>query len=448
MEQSAGDVTSELAGQGRVVFRCGVLVDGSSDDAREDWAVAVERGRVVAAEPWSESLSARWQAEEVRDLGGRSVIPGIIDAHTHPFIGSPTSEDWRSYRNDSLGTLAWGFLSCVTALRTGVTTIVDVGSPNGVAIPAAAMLEAGLVTGPKLFASGAAITTTAGHASELCGVCADGVDELVGTVRRTVAAGADLVKLMVTGGASDPATNRRRAQYSEFELRAAIDDAHRLEKVVVGHANATEGIRLAVSAGIDVIAHCNWLGVEPGSIVIDVATVERMVQQGTRIDLNLEGALRDLDLDGTVADWPYAEPVPRTRWDLLQPMRRQGIPIYLTSDAFGPALGSFTSSLHTAQRRWELPVEELISLVTSVPARALGLADRGLLAPGYVADLVVLPGDIRSSTDALLTPVSVYRSGREVVRDGWLAAPAATQGSEGETAAQEEFLKQVFEQLR
>lgn len=175
-------------------------------------------------------------------------------------------------------------------------------------------------------------------------------------VRAGVAAGCDLVKIMVTGGAIDPPTNRRRSQYGEEELRAAIDDAHRLGKRVVGHANATEGITRAVHAGIDIVAHCNWLGGDPGTVWVEESTVARMAEQGVWVDLNVEGALRDLkSTDGTVVAWEHPGPHPSARWELLQPLRLRGIGVYLTSDAFGPGIGQFPSALCTAQRRWDCP---------------------------------------------------------------------------------------------
>lgn len=218
---------------------------------------------------------------------------------------------------------------------------------------------------------------------------------------------------------------------------------------MVGHANATEGISRAVNAGIDIVAHCNWLGPDPATVYVDMDTVEAMAENNAWIDLNIQGALRGLrETDGEVVSEPRPATEPSTRWELLQPLRRRGVGLYLTSDAFGPGVGEFTESLMEGRARWDLSAEELISLVSGEPARALGLQDeRGTLAAGTAADMVVLHGDLRSDPAALVRPKSVYRGGIEAVSDGRVIPPAVALGSRVEAAAQQDLLDAVFEEL-
>lgn len=432
----------------RSVLRCGTVIDGSGSVAREDIALVVDGDRILSIEPWRDRADSDAESGNFRDLRGHTIVPGLIDAHAHLCLGAPGSAGWASAATDPIGIVAWGLASGVAALQTGITTIVDVGSHAGLALRVASLIDAGLAVGPRVMAAGAAITTTAGHGAEF-GTPADSAAEIVHAVRTAVADGADVIKIMVTGGATDPSSNRRRAQYTQDELHAAIDDAHRLGKRVIGHANATEGITRAVRAGIDIVAHCNWLGTSPATVDVDMKTVEAMARQKVWIDLNVKGALRDLKgTDGAVLSWPDATPEPTTRWELLQPLRRRGVGLYLTSDAFGPSVGGFTQSLREGRMRWDLAAEELIALVSGEPARGLGLDDEvGTLAPGRVADMVVLRGDLRSDPDALIRPVSVYRGGVEVVAGGRLRPPAAALASSAEVAAQQDLLDAVFEQL-
>jgi len=433
---------------GPTAWRCGVLIDGSGEDAVEDVALVLDDARIVAIEPWTRRHAATYGPDGHRDLRGHTVLPGIVDAHAHLCLGSPGSAAWAKAGTDAIGTVAWGLASGVAALQSGITTVVDAGSRDGLALRVAEMIDTELATGPTVLAAGAAITTTGGHGADF-GSPADDQTDLVRAVRATVARGADLVKIMVTGGAIDPSSNRRRAQYTEGELRAAIDDAHRLGRCVVGHANATEGIVRAVAAGIDIVAHCNWLGAQPATVEVDWPTVESMARQKVWIDLNIEGAMRDLlDIDGAVQSWPDDEPTPGTRWELLQPLRRRGVGLYLTSDAFGPSIGRFTESLRQLRVRWNLPAEELVALVTDQPARALGFGGvRGLLAAEARADILVVSGDLRADPGALLRPVSVYRDGSEVVSGGRLSPPAAAGRSVLESAAQQDLLTAVFREL-
>lgn len=431
-----------------LLLRCGTLIDGTGAAAREDIAIEIDRGLIKSIRPWRTGRQGFDQAATFRDLTGQTVIPGLIDGHTHICLGAPQSDGWASTGNDPIGIVAWGLASGVAALLSGVTTILDAGSQNGLALRVASLVDAGLAVGPRILAVGPAITTTAGHGPAF-GTTADSAVEIVRAVRETVAAGADFIKIMVTGGAITPKSNRRRAQYSQAELEAAIGDAHRLGKSVIGHANATEGITRAVRAGIDIVAHCNWLGVMPGTIEVDFDTVDAMARQGVWIDLNIEGALRDIETaDGVVVSKMGGSIAPKNRWELLKPLRERGVGIYLTSDGFGPNVGSFTSALCEARAICDISAEELVALVSAKPAQALGLdAEIGSLEVGKYADLVVLDGDLRSDPYAFLQPASVYRRGVEVVSGGMLRpAPMALQaGVAG--AAQQEWLDSVFREL-
>ncbi len=423
------------------VFRCGVFIDGSGRPARTDVALVVDAGRISSVDPWTDEGEHGRPPRSVTDLRDCTVVPGLVDAHAHPCIGYAEMPAWDAAKDDAAGIVAWGLASCQLALGAGVTTMVDVGSPHGLALTVQRLLEAGVATGPRLLAAGPAITTTAGHGCDLgIGVVADGAEEGVRAVRRNVAAGSDLVKIMVTGGA-DPLSNRRRAQYTQEELDAMVADAHRLGRRVVGHANATEGIARAVRAGIDVVAHCNWLVSEGEGVEVDEDVVSEMIDRRVWIDLNIHGATRGLaDADGPVLGWEGSGPPPSDRWGLLQPLRSRGVPLFLTSDGFGPTVAAFPAALVAAGAKWGLPAEELVMLVSSEPARAFGMAaDRGTLSPGRLADFVVLPGDLRTDGDALARPLMVYRSGAEVVRNGWARPPelarAAAIGLQAQDAA-------------
>jgi imidazolonepropionase-like amidohydrolase len=296
-------------------------------------------------------------------------------------------------------------------------------------------------------AAGEALTTTAGHAGEISTI-ADNVDELRKAIRQRVVRKADFIKIMVTGGATDRYSNRRRAQYTTDELTEAIEDAHRLRRRVVGHANATEGIRRAVLAGIDVIAHCNWLGESPGTIDIDMEIVERMAIQGVQVDLNIEGACRPLSSpDGYPINWPTDRPEPTCRWELLQPLRDAGIPVYLSSDAYGSAIGAFPADVGNAAIQWNMAIETVLQYVTSIPADALGLDRRGRLVAGNVADIAVFAGDLRTDASLLSRQPQTYIRGKLVSRNGWLRPPTAALAHSEEASRHLTYMAAAHRQL-
>jgi imidazolonepropionase-like amidohydrolase len=226
---------------------------------------------------------------------------------------------------------------------------------------------------------------------------------------------------MASGGSSDPPSNRRRAQYSVEELAPGIADAHRLRKRVVAHCNATEGIRNAVQAGVDVVAHCNWLGCEEGVVEYDDAVARQMGAQGTMVDLNGGGLGQLLPGEGQVQGW-HDTNLPKRRWDMIDRMRRvHGVRVYVTTDALGPKIAGFPAVLTRFAREAEVSGVEVVRMATQLPAIGIGVGDRvGTLEPGKLADLVVLAGDPTSDPAAFGQARLVLKGGRVVADEGRL----------------------------
>ncbi len=196
---------------------------------------------------------------------------------------------------------------------------------------------------------------------------------------------------------------------------------------MVVHANGTEGIRWSVEAGADVIAHCNWLGVEEGTVEYDPAVARRMAEQGTMVDLTVGGALRPLEPgEGRVLAWDGPTP-PRHRWDLILRTRALGVKVYLTSDACGPAVADYPRQVSEMARAADVAPLEAIAMATRLPAEGLGLGgELGTVEPGKLADLTAVAGDPTEDVGCLARARTVIRSGRVVVRDGLLTGPLRT----------------------
>lgn len=394
-----------------VTIRCGALIDGTGAPPRRDAYLTIADGRVASI---SDAPPA---AGEIIDLGASTVTPGLIDAHVHTSWGYDHQEGWTEARSSAEGIFAWGTRAIQTALGAGVTTVRDCGAPSMVTVRLREAVETGLIAGARVLAGGPCITTTAGH-GDFIGVTADTADELRLRVRELCRDGADHIKVMASGGDMDPHTNRRLPQYTLEEMTALVDDAHRLSLPVVAHCNATSAIRIAVAAGVDTIAHCNWLGLEEGTIDYDPEVADRMLEHGTFIDLNVAATLKPyIDGDGHAH---RDEGGPRNRWELHATMRRAGANLLFSSDEFGERLGLFPGLLIDAIRDMPISVEEAVHRATDVPARAIGRPDLGVLEAGRTADLAVFDGDLTEDPSGLLRCTRVWKDGRTVARGGFL----------------------------
>lgn len=342
--------------------------------------------------------------ETVEANGPSTLIPGLVDAHVHLAWGG------RSLEGGALSERSME-IAARTALAAGITTVRDCGSPGLAVLRLRDRINEGSIVGPRVFACGPAITTTGGH-GQFIGVTADTGIELQRRVTELAAAGVDAIKVMATGGAIDPQTNRRRAQYRAEDLVALVAEAHRLGLPVIAHCNATEGIAHAVAAGVDTIAHCNWLGAEDGTIDYRPALAEEIVRQGISIDLNLEATLAPLAAgDGHAQVW--VGHAPANRWELHVELRRRGAIVFLTSDEFGAGVAHFPRLLASAIGAGQIPAPEAIHRASAVPAAVLGIAgSAGTIAIDKNADLVLLEGRLGADPTTLLRVRRVWRAGR------------------------------------
>ncbi len=389
-----------------------VLLDGATGDWAEGHAVWVAEGRIAAVGPLAAIRDQAPGGTAVVPAPGASLVPGLIDAHVHLAWGLPDQPAWERVRDTPEGQTAWALGAAQAALAAGVTTQRDCGGPGLVTVRVRDAIAAAVVHGPRLQVSGPCVTTTAGH-GDFIGVIADTRDELVHRIRELCGAGVDSIKLMASGGDMDPHTNRRAPQYSHDELAAAVADAHRLGLTVVAHCNATSAIQRAVTARVDTIAHCNWLGEQDGTIDYDEQTAERMVSQGTFVDLNVEATLASYEGgDG------WAMPVsfgPANRWELHEPMRRAGGRLLFSSDLFGRKTAQFPALLVRAVDELGIDVSEVVHRATAVPAAALRLDDHvGRVTPGLRADLLLVDGDLRRDSSALTRAVGIWQDGAEL----------------------------------
>ena len=399
------------------IIKVKYLIDGTGDKPIENPIIIIEDDRIECITNEGETGSP--PHAEVIDASDKTVLPGLIDGHLHIAWGTEAKPGWNEVMGNEEKLLLWAARGANHLLADGVTTARDCGGPGRVPFLIRDGINTGLIAGPRLLIAGSVLTTTAGHC-HFFGIESNTVDELKAGVRQMVQQGVDFIKIMATGGFLTPMSNRRRAQYSLDELTAAVEDAHRLNKRVAAHGNATEGIRNAVKAGVDSIAHCNWLGEADGTLEYDEAVVDEMAAKGTYIDLNIAPAITPIvDLDGFAQDWGN-----KTRWELMQEMQSAGVKIYLTTDAVGPQPGEFTDLLVEMVSGGYAAAADVIPMITQIPAQGLGIDDQvGTLEPGKIADLILLDGNPLEDITAFKRIDSVYRSGRLCVSKGNMVVP-------------------------
>ncbi len=369
-------------------------------------AVLVTDGRIEAIGRRAELASAAEQrgARDV-ELGDVTLLPGLVDCHVHLAMDASASATGSELTAPDAELACRMVNSARRLLDAGVTTARDLGCRGTVAVAVRDAVRDGLVPGPRLRVANAPITVTGGHAWRMGGE-ADGEPAVVQQVRQHAKEGADLIKIMATGGFMTAGSRPWHARYTVAELRACVEEAHRLGLPVTTHALGVEGIRRVVEAGVDMIEHCGWV-----------------TEAGTRFDPEIAGRIAAAGIavcpttnTACLAD-PYFCP-----WDerdaLLRNLRAMweaGVTLVAGTDA-GIGLVPFENyadGLDVLADAGMTP-REVIAAATHRAAAACGLADvTGRLAVGLAADIVAVPGDPTADLGVLHRPVSVFAAGRQ-----------------------------------
>ncbi len=380
----------------------GRVFDGSSPELL-DATISVADGVIARVERRGPGDADGFDVADatVLDARGGTVIPGMIDAHFHAYgieLNPLTLEQTPS----SYVALA-GARRLRAAMRRGFTTVRDVaGGDPGLA----RAIATGLIEAPRYLYTGPALSQTGGHGDARPGdldVCVcnhhmfekvDGVDALRRAVRERFRRGAHAIKLMTSGGVTSPSDPIRPPQYSTEEILAVTDEAARRGSYVAAHALSSEAIAHSVLAGVRSIEHGNLLDAQTAALMADhgafliptLAAYDALGRRGAELGLMQVS----LDKNREVLDAGRAA---------IEVARAAGVPVGWGSDLIGELE---TDQLYGLQLQAEVtgPLE-LLRSVTSVNACVLGLRDRGRIAPGALADMVVLPGDPLRNPDVL-----------------------------------------------
>lgn len=400
---------------GPLLITAGRVYDGVAERALERAYVVIEGDTITAVGPQTELEGHTGRFAHVMDLGAKAtVLPGLINMHTHMSFSAGASI-FDDHQRESYETkLIRAVENLQTTLRTGVTTVRDCGTLNGIAFAVRAAVESGLLLGPRVIASGAGITTTGGHLW-FCGVEADSVAEIRRAVRAQVKAGADFIKVFATGGNSTPGTNAFAAQYSEADMCALTEEARRLDKRVAAHVHGTPGVLTSIAARVTTIEHCSFW--QPSGIQYAPELGRQIADTGTYVCPTIFQGMGKVLVQDPEQPWAAAHLKRQAaRFDRVRRLVEQGVQLVSGSDA-GVSFNTFADypgDLILTVEGVGLSPEYVLKSATSVAAAALGRRDLGVIAPGKAADMLAVQGNPLDDIRALTAPRLVVSRGRVV----------------------------------
>jgi imidazolonepropionase-like amidohydrolase len=231
-----------------VVLRAPRLLDGTGAPPVDDAALLLDGGRVAYAGP-AAGLPDGADRIEALDFPGATLLPGLVDAHVH-LVASGGPDLAADVPKTEAERMLAAVVNARRQLEAGVTLVRDLGSPGAEAVLVGRAVEAGAIPGPRVVASGPAVTMTGGHIPYL-GRVTDGVEAMRAAVRANLALGAGCIKVVATGGVLTPGVDPREPAYTQPELDALVDEAHRLGLTVAAHAIGEGGVAAVPLAGVD-----------------------------------------------------------------------------------------------------------------------------------------------------------------------------------------------------
>ena len=400
-----------------VVVRAGRVLDVEHGRYLLDQAIRIDDGRIVSVSPWG--AGSRGGAPLI-DWSDYTVLPGLIDLHTH-LVGDISSADVAAPLSSSAARDALiGAAHARATLAAGFTTVRDVGTYRAhVDVALRNAINAGLVEGPRMYVAGAYITVTDGG-GEVTGLpegtvvpdemrrgVANDAEEVRFRVRELLANGADFIKVIATGAVFTAGTRPSAPEYSEAEIRAAVEEAAKAGTYVVAHAHGAEGIKNAVRAGVRSIEHGSYLDDE--GIVLMKKHGTWLVADIYNGDYTEEVGHRD----------GWSEEILRKNRETTDIQRegfrkavRAGVNVGYGTDAGIYPHGANARQFAYMVRFGMTPIQAIRSATIDAAAALGRVQELGAIAPGRFADLIAVAGDPLADITRLEHVSGVIKEGR------------------------------------
>jgi imidazolonepropionase-like amidohydrolase len=377
----------------RIAIKAGRLIDTKTGAVTNNSFILIEGDKITAVGP-NVSVPAE---VEVIDLKDKTVLPGLIDCHTHmTFQPGNYYED--IFRKSPIDVAVVAHVYARRTLEAGFTTVRDVGAGEFIDVALRNAINRGDVVGPRMQVATLTVGATGGHGDTngfspylkfggFSGL-ADGVDEIRKLIRLEVKYGADLIKMLATAGVLSEEESVGAPQFSQEEMNVIVEEAKMWGKRVAAHAHGAEGIKRAVRAGVTSIEH--------GSLIDDEG-IKMMKERGTYLVADI---YNDDYILAEFAKLGYPEKiiekermVGRTQRENFQKAAKAGVKL-----AFGTDAGVYPHGWNAKQFahmvKWGLTPMQAIQTATANAADLLGWNDKvGVIAPGAFADIIAVDGD-------------------------------------------------------
>ena len=396
------------------------LIDGSGREPLARGAVAVRGDRIVAVGDRVD-LAARFPGVARLDFPGGTLMPGMVDSHVHVTF-SASAVPFEDIQNDGDVTIGLrGAINARDALLAGVTVLRDLGGRQRTTLELRNAIAAGAIPGPRLLVCGRPVTVPNGHCHFLGGV-AQGVPAVTRLTSELVEQGADVIKVMATGGNMTVTSDPLKAQFTREEMTAIVGIANQAGLRVTAHARGVEGIRVAAEASAHGIEHCR-MEVGTGEWQFDHELARMLADKGIFAAPTLAASYRAFQRQaagGKVGIRAGAIPF-ATRQKNAAMLREAGIRVVVGTDA-GASLCRFDEAVHVEMEAlvgagWT-PLEA-IHAGTLGAATAIGLEkELGSLEASKLADLVVTHGNPGRAISDVRQVEAVFLGGRQVASRG------------------------------
>lgn len=397
------------------IFKNGNVIDGYQSSPIENGLVIVKGEEVIYCGEINNEVLQQYEHAKTVNLDGKTLMPGMIDAHVHLTLAGEPSYLQSLIMEDAKLAVLKGASRAKDALQAGFTTIRCLGEKGQIDVYIKKAIEEGIIEGPNILASGKAITITGGHGDMFPeGIAIDGIATIVDgedgvrvATRKQLKLNVDNIKLMATGGGMSPG-DARISQLTIKEMQVAIEEAEKYGKLTAAHAIGAEGIENALKAGVRTLEHGTYITSEGIDIMKSTeAYLVPTLAAFKTLKYGKKGGVPEYHLNKVQA-------FKDAHMENLRNALDAGIKVITGTDAGTPfnLHGENAYELESLVEVGMSPMEA-IHAATSIAAEALKLETKGKLKEGYTADLVVVKGNPLQDITILQTNIDqVYKQGK------------------------------------